>query len=891
MSVRDRMRLFEEHDRRADPDAQRQNSEQLASGESDDEPRPPLPTRPSSSINREQSGHQPLQKQRPERAAEEAAPSLPPRPSPRLDSNEIAPSLPPRPRPSVPKPPKLSTSSTLGLHKSAISPAFKSRPPIPPKSKSAGGNLVLVDESIPLIDFEVEGSQHTAAEMQILQPTPLEDNQETNDQLLLDARQPATRGLPPSPRRTPSPLKNLPSVPKVFRTVSEGAQTTLKTVQKETPKVVRTATAGTQKAFEDVHSGLKKVNVPVPKPFAQTAEDVSDVMKANVGKPGVCSRCAALPLKTCFATDSEQEQAYIPWSSPLSRIAFHARWCRLCNLILSVLYKPEHDPLLVPEVRDFIKPDWLKGVPLRKWVSEGYIHQDEYWPFGRSEHRYEGPTQVVGPTAEITWAIAKNFSSVGAKALLRSSLSVRPQVRSKDFKKTDRQRYAEGYRQGREHDRRYPISCIVMVTVSTSRAHTPGLLWVDLVGCSNKPGAEETVLSHFMLRAVQNSFSVSVAPDRALSYGHVLDPDWIDVSMATLWLKECESSHGTRCSEHGWAVAMQKPGFLRLLDIESLSIVVAEKPHAARYVALSYVWGGADTVKLRYANIEALSKTRGLEGYLSALPRTIIDAMEVVKSLGERYLWIDSLCILQEDSQESREQMATMDMVYGSALLTIVAAGGDSARAGISGVRPVYFAPTERSGLSRQASQPVAKIGGDVSVIAPMSSKQGVSSAVWNTRAWTFQERLLSRRMLVFANDEMVWHCRCTIAREDMPSADSGHSHPPLDWLDLKPQYLGIGTDPHWKDGSLERTRHGLTHVVRSGTFAEYARMIEQYSTRKMSYESDAVNALAGLLRIFSLCFQSECIFGLPTMLFDIALLWRPIEPLEKRSSASNFPS
>lgn len=129
------------------------------------------------------------------------------------------------------------------------------------------------------------------------------------------------------------------------------------------------------------------------------------------------------------------------------------------------------------------------------------------------------------------------------------------------------------------------------------------------------------------------------------------------------------------------------------------------------------------------------------------------------------------------------------------------------------------------------------------------------------------------------------------IGKEDMTPEQSGHNHAGLDRLALKPKHLGVGVDSHWRDGSFEVTRHGLTHMVRSATFAEYARMISMYSQRSMSYEHDAINALAGLLRIFSFAFQSPFVYGLPSGLLDIALIWRPLEPLRRRDSSLGFPS
>lgn len=79
-----------------------------------------------------------------------------------------------------------------------------------------------------------------------------------------------------------------------------------------------------------------------------------------------------------------------------------------------------------------------------------------------------------------------------------------------------------------------------------------------------------------------------------------------------------------------------------------------------------------------------------------------------------------------------------------------------------------------------------------------------------------------------------------------------------------------------------------MAQLVRSATFAEYTKAIEQYTHPKMSSESDALNAFAGLLHIFSLCIKGKTLFGLPEPLFDMALFWRPAEKLKRRN---DFPS
>lgn len=171
----------------------------------------------------------------------------------------------------------------------------------------------------------------------------------------------------------------------------------------------------------------------------------------------------------------------------------------------------------------------------------------------------------------------------------------------------------------------------------------PGALTVNLVGYGNRPEGTAQNLSQFRLRVVNDNVTGNPRIGKPLSYGRRLNSAWIDVSIGKSWICECETRHGTKCSEHGWALAMRKPGFLRVIDIENYCVVEADDPATCRFIALSYVWGGAKTIKLRNNNIAGLMQKGGLKKYFSVLPRTILDAMEVVKRLGERYLWVDSL--------------------------------------------------------------------------------------------------------------------------------------------------------------------------------------------------------------------------------------------------------
>ncbi|MCJ1384682.1 hypothetical protein MMC17_007800 [Xylographa soralifera] len=631
----------------------------------------------------------------------------------------------------------------------------------------------------------------------------------------------------------------------------------------------------------------------VSKVFGETQDDLSDAAARLTGKDGLCSKCRTLPADLCLSNQatvtlgSERE-----WATPLSRIIYHADWCRVCHLLLNMLCESGNDPLKHPAVAPYVQ-DEVTGWTMRDWIMAGWEFTDEHWPFGHGEKRLEGASYVLGPSGQTLGVLFGRAGRLAASYGVRTAINPR-----RTFKDVSRdQRHRERLKLEREKQSRYPLSCVVKITARTQPGTPmPGMLFVNLFGYGRKVGADLHILSSFRLRAISSTSSSAVdnllssRTTGSFSYGKLLDPDWIDPSIGRLWLRECESRHGSECNEHGFAIAMQKPGFLRVIDVEEFCVKEVANPAECRFIALSYVWGGAKMVKLQHTNMDALMRKNGLLQFMHALPQTIVDAIEVVHAMGERHLWNDSLCILQDDAKEAKEQIACMDRVYGSALATIVAAQGKTAHSGLDGVRQSHVPKiAQRPEKKRSLHQIAAAVKDDISLIAPLTTTDhNVDASAWNARAWTFQERLLSRRIIVFTHGQIIWHCRKMICREDMTVEDSNVPYARLQWLSLKPRYLGVDTGRDWIDGSVEITRHGATQLVRSATFAEYVKAVEQYTHRQMSYQSDILNASAGLMHIFSLCFKSRIFFGLPEGVLDVALLWQPTQQLTRRIE---FPS
>ena len=171
-----------------------------------------------------------------------------------------------------------------------------------------------------------------------------------------------------------------------------------------------------------------------------------------------------------------------------------------------------------------------------------------------------------------------------------------------------------------------------------------------------------------------------------------------------------------------------------------------------------------------------------------------------------------------EKTTEPLKQISYMNRVYLGVICTIVATQGATANSGVEGIRQHFVSQVgQPASQQRKLQQVQAGLKSDLSLIAPLPPQDHhLDDSVWNNRAWTFQERLLSRRLSGFTNGQMIWHCRRMVCREDTSVEDSGVPYPPLQWLSLRPQHMGVDTGSKRTDGSTEITRYGATRLVRS---------------------------------------------------------------------------
>lgn len=159
----------------------------------------------------------------------------------------------------------------------------------------------------------------------------------------------------------------------------------------------------------------------------------------------------------------------------------------------------------------------------------------------------------------------------------------------------------------------------------------------------------------------------------------------IDLQRVLEWRKICSETHGNVCTPPQIRDETSELT-IRVIDVEQLCVV--NLPKDCEYVVLSYVWGKTAQLRLLRENYESLTQPFALRALLDTLLRTIVDATTLVRQLGERFLWVDSLYIIQDSPEDLAVQIQHMNIVYGCASLTIVAAAGSDSDAGLPGLRP-----------------------------------------------------------------------------------------------------------------------------------------------------------------------------------------------------------
>ncbi|KAK7981329.1 Heterokaryon incompatibility [Apiospora saccharicola] len=367
--------------------------------------------------------------------------------------------------------------------------------------------------------------------------------------------------------------------------------------------------------------------------------------------------------------------------------------------------------------------------------------------------------------------------------------------------------------------------------------------------------------------------------DEDIILGRLFDTESIDLQLIRGWVRCCEDTHGDTCTSKLSPQMEYSSPLKRILFIDAEKKCLVYGSLDDRYMALSYVWGQVATVRTTESSLARMTEP-GVIGYDThdsdcSLPATIRDFIRLANLLGVRYAWVDALCIV-EDAPDKVDQLHAMASIYDGALLTVISEGTDAdfGLLGIgSGARP-------RNRACNQLRIPGVTMVIEDDVYDPFIPT--TNPRTWETRGWTLQEALFSRRALTFHHDGIVsWRCRkCSWSEtKNQPSERE-------DWAEKNPssriedwRYLGLnGINVEWPD------------------MRRWCELAEEYFSRRLTYDYDALNALAGTISVINKISTGGFIWGLPAYYFDIFLLWdiecfEGIDVPQRRNESAAIPT
>lgn len=269
----------------------------------------------------------------------------------------------------------------------------------------------------------------------------------------------------------------------------------------------------------------------------------------------------------------------------------------------------------------------------------------------------------------------------------------------------------------------------------------------------------------------------------------------------------------------------------RTLRHKGLRLITTRPGDRGHYMTLSHRWGTEHQLKLTKATLDDRERIIRFQG----LPKTYQDAVKVTLSLGYRYLWIDALCIIQDDHEDWLQEAAKMALVYRNSSCTISAHAAHGDDDGFLCANNHIMPSLSRDRLN-------------VSVL--------VTASHLSNRGWVFQERILSRRILHFTTGGLFL--------EDASGIVTSRGSPPEIYDPSKDNKL-----------NLEDANQNL---------CEWYRLVEKFTTCQLTVDTDRLPALLGLARYYEeQNDDGQYLWGLWSRSIHQGLLWINVDESPKK--------
>ncbi|KAI1123985.1 heterokaryon incompatibility protein-domain-containing protein [Nemania abortiva] len=345
------------------------------------------------------------------------------------------------------------------------------------------------------------------------------------------------------------------------------------------------------------------------------------------------------------------------------------------------------------------------------------------------------------------------------------------------------------------------------------------------------------------------------------------------INLARCWLKECLEHHKF-CASSSFPIKSDATNPVlptRLIDVggalggKYARLVITDANMKDPYLALSYVWGNSvprkDRFLLRKGNLYGLQQRIDED----KLAKTHREAIQLTRDLEFRYIWIDALCIIHDDDVNCQDwdlESVKMAQYYGNATLTVIAAQAkDSADGFVENKWRPNAGPCDIPFFHKETMQKLGNLSetddmGTIGISMPRSTEKGPIT----NRGWCFQEEILSRRQLIFGEEQLQFQCR-----EGRLFEDSS--------VNIRQEEIN-SRDGHWVPPDNGEVERWLTFW--------YVKLCD-YSARELTVPEDIFAAISGLAQAIKPKVNSRYLAGLWEADMPRGLLWAPEAGAKRR--------
>lgn len=394
------------------------------------------------------------------------------------------------------------------------------------------------------------------------------------------------------------------------------------------------------------------------------------------------------------------------------------------------------------------------------------------------------------------------------------------------------------------------------------------------------------------------------------------------MGIARTWIEKCNRHHDKCKRTDGSRHPPRRLIDVGLLDSNSIQLVVSLQDQVL-YAALSHRWVTGDMPSW-------VTTTKNLEQRcdsmrLNSLPKSVRDAITYTRALGIQYLWIDSLCIIQDSAADWTEESAKMLNVFGNAAITLFA---DCAANDDRG----FLGPRQSDKFYRRKGLDLRMRTSDGALLtvtllerysrykfAPPAKtldlfQSDIVSSILARRGWIFQEQIVSRRQLHFGKHQMYWICAEDCRAEDGTFLASGmpkwyrwsyktpaiaslikSKAPPFMTNSLVASRSSSQPEPAQFAAQRQRLRSSGDGASKA-QHADWSMLIEDYTRRNLTRNGDRLPALSALAELFGKKYEDNFLVGCWTKSVQWDMTWcaRPgvsSPPAESTSPRNNTPA